>query len=313
MEKKKICAWLPYREGMTSVSYGQPGALVESVRNPLVSLLKNHPSVDFAEMGDFRTGFVMDGRPFVGGKPLGDIDAFVWFGEIGRDHRRDYNLALLKSIERGAKVVNCTQGYEIAMDKYLTSSFLAKNGVRVPRFALLSQENAEQVSEAATDWGAVLLKPRLGSYGVGIMKLDRPRDLVNAVDYCPPSTHYLEQMIPNDPAQWVGVNIIGGKHAYSYRKGPESFYDGWKVMDRGRVGGKMLLAAPSDKQVKIAEKVAKLLGMAWVGVDIITGADGKHYVIDANAFPGLYPEMFAQAKIDGPKMMADAVFKELGV
>ncbi|MCL6089053.1 MAG: hypothetical protein M1530_02710, partial [Candidatus Marsarchaeota archaeon] len=127
------------------------------------------------------------------------------------------------------------------------------------------------------------------------------------------AAHYLEKLVPNDPATWIGVNVIGGKHAYSYRKGPESFHDGWKVMDRTRTGGKMLLARPTPVQMDIALKIAGLLGMSWVGVDFVTDRAGNPFVVDVNAFPGLYPDMFAQAKVDGPAMMANAVFSRLGV
>ncbi|MFA4982773.1 MAG: ATP-grasp domain-containing protein [Candidatus Micrarchaeia archaeon] len=313
MEKQKVLVWLPCRKEMTGVTYERPGALLESVRNPFLRLLSSHPALQVSEVEDFRTGLLVGGKAVLGEKPAEGIDAFVWFGEIGRDFRREHSLELLKALEREAKVINCPSGYETAMDKYLTSSFLSRNGIPVPKFILVTPENSEQAAKEIEGWGPVLLKPRLGSYGIGITKVDRPSDIVSIIDYSQPAVHYAEQMIPNDPAKWIGVNVIGGKHAYSYRKGPESFYDGWKVMDRQRVGGKMLLAQPSEEQLAIAEKVARLLGMDWVGVDIITGSDGKPYVIDVNAFPGLYPEMFGQAGIDGPKMMADAVFSRLGV
>lgn len=298
---------------MTGVTYECPGALVKPVRNAFLDYLSANPSINIIKTEDFRKGFVLEGKAIIDGKPIDEIDAFVWFGEIGRDFRREYNLEILKTLEKSMKVMNCTFGYETAMDKYLTSSFLSKNGIPVPKFALVTPENSEQVASEIEGWGPVLLKPRLGSYGIGIIRVDRPSEIVNVVDYAQPSTHHVEQMIPNDPAQWIGVNVIGGKHAYSYRKGPESFYEGWKVMDRQRIGGKMILTHPSKEQLRIAEKAAKLLKMSWVGIDMVMGRDGKPYVIDVNAFPGLYPEMFEQAGIDGPKMMAEEVFTRLGV
>ncbi|MFH1222298.1 MAG: ATP-grasp domain-containing protein [Candidatus Micrarchaeota archaeon] len=312
--KKKVGFWLPSRKTMTSVTYGTPGALVEEIKNNFVAYLRQNPQLELIEFEDFRKGIISCGRPVMGSGLSKPLDAFVWFGEIGRDFRREYNLELLKTIGQSAKIINSTFGYEIAMDKYLTSTFLAKHGIPVPKFMLVNSENAEAAVEHIKGWGGpVLLKPRLGSYGIGIMKIDRLIDLIDAVDYMAPATHYIEQLIPNDPAQWIGINIIGGEHAYSYRKGPESFHDGWKVLDRKRVGGKMILAQPTDQQLAIAIKIAKLLDMAWVGVDIVTDNSGNPYVVDVNAFPGLYPEMFAKAGIDGPKMMAKAVFSKLGI
>lgn len=310
---KRVGLWLPFRKSMTSVTYETPGALLEEVRNKFLSCLVSNPDVEIIEIEDFRRGLVNSGRPVIADFRE-KLDAFVWFGEIWSDFRREYNLELLKAIGRETTVINSTFGYEIAMDKYLTSSFLSKHGLPVPKFLLVNADNAEYGVREINKWGgSVLLKPRFGSFGIGIMKIDRPNDLTNALDYMPAETHYLEELIPNDPAQWIGINIIGGEHAYSYKKGPESFHDGWKVMDRKRIGGKMILSKPSEQQLSIKKKIASLLDMAWVGVDIITDNSGNHYVVDVNAFPGLYPEMFSQADVDGPAMMARAVFSKIGV
>ncbi|MDO8340053.1 MAG: ATP-grasp domain-containing protein [Candidatus Burarchaeum sp.] len=307
---KKIGIWVPFRKAMTSVSYEQPGMLLQPVRDDLVAHLKKEFEVE--EVEDFRRGTVVSGKAVVDGIEFGKTDAFVWFGEIGKDERRLHNLELLKAIEKETCVINCTHGYETAMDKYLTSSALVKEGIQVPRFALLTRENAEEVVEKVSDWKCALLKPRLGSYGIGIIKIDDVSSLPDYADYFPHEVHYIEEFIPNNPAEWIGINIIGGEHAYSYRKGPESFHGGWKVHDRKSVGGKMSLAQPTEAQLEIAKKIAESLGMAWCGVDIITDAKGKNYVVDVNAFPGLYPEMFGQAGVNGPEMMARAIMEKTG-
>lgn len=309
--KLKLGYWLPSRKGMIPVSYEQPGALLDEIRNGFIKNL--NAKFDLIEFNDIRKYVISSGTLFDGPKPMGGIDAFVWFGEIGKDTRREHNIEILKSIEKICPVINPVKGYELAMDKYLTSSILSKNNINVPKFALFTKDNAEDVSNLISNWGSVLLKPRLGSYGIGIIKIDKPEDLPDYGDYMPLGVHYIEQFVPNDPKDWIGINIIGGKHAYSYSKTSESFKGGWKVQDRASIGGKMILAKPTDLQLEIAIKVSKLLDMSWAGVDIITSKDGTPYVIDVNAFPGLYPEMFSKAKIDGPEMMAQAVFEKIGV
>ncbi|MEW6721630.1 MAG: hypothetical protein AB1324_00035, partial [Candidatus Micrarchaeota archaeon] len=217
MAEKKASAWLPSRDTMSGVSYDSPGYLLTSLRDAFLARLRER--IDVEECADFRNWSLESGS--VPEAP--DADAFIWFGEIGRDYRREYNLGLLKALSKKTEVINSPPGYETAMDKYLTNTFLAENGLPVPPFALITPENAE----GFRGWGGpLLLKPRLGSYGIGIIRLERASDAVNVVDYCP-GVHYAEKLIPNDPAEWIGVNIIGGEHAYSYRKGPESFHDGW--------------------------------------------------------------------------------------
>ncbi|MFH0971702.1 MAG: ATP-grasp domain-containing protein [Candidatus Micrarchaeota archaeon] len=309
--KLRLGYWLPSRKGMISVSYEQPGALLDEIKNEFINQLKTR--ADLVEFNDIRKSAIISGHAIYDGTPVENLDAFIWFGEIGKDARREHNAEILKSIERICPVINPVHGYELAMDKYLTSTILSKNGLNVPKFALVTKDNAEDVSNLVADWGSLLLKPRLGSYGIGIIKIDNPEDLSDYADYMPSGVHFIEQFIPNDPKDWIGINIIGGKHAYSYSKTSESFKGGWKVQDRASIGGKMVLAEPSELQLEIAVKVSKLLDMSWVGVDIITSKDGTPHVIDVNAFPGLYPEMFLQSRINGPEMMANAVFEKLGV
>ncbi len=310
--KKKLGLWLPCRREMTSVTYETPGALIEEIKQKFVSYLSQNSSLDLVELDDFRNNLISSGR--LTNDLFQEMDAFVWFGEIGRDHRGDCNLEMLKALEQKMTVINPTLGYQIAMDKFHTGMFLTKNQIPVPKFMLFTSTTVEDAVKQAERWGGqLLLKPRLGSYGIGIVKVDKPKDLTDIVDYAPTSMHYIEQFIPNDPTQWIGINMIGGKHAYSYRKEADCIHDGWKVMDRKRIGGKMILAQPTERQLAIARKISELLDMTWVGVDLITDRDGNSYVVDVNAFPGLYPEMFKLQGIDGPKMMADAIFAKLGV
>lgn len=309
---KKIGLWIPTREQMSEVSYEKPGMMLEEVKREVLENLRKDETLEIVEIKDLREEIIESGE--VKNEIFEGMQSLIWFGEIGRDKKGEYNLEILKTLENKMKVINPTKGYITAMDKYQTGLFLAKNKIQAPKFMLFSKGEDEEAADRMSNWGnAVLLKPRLGSYGVGIIKVEKSNDLLDIVDYVETETHYLEEFIPNDPKKWIGVNIIGGKHAYSYSKEENCFRDGWKVVDRSKVGGKMILAKPTEKQIKIAQEIARKLDLSWVGVDFITDKRGESFVVDVNTFPGLYPQMFDEAKIDGPKMISDAIFSKINV
>ncbi|MEK6953593.1 MAG: ATP-grasp domain-containing protein [Candidatus Micrarchaeota archaeon] len=303
MGKESVAYWLPFRESMTSVSADAPGFLLREVRDGLLSELGKLFD-EVIEVGDLRSNILPQDAAIAG-----EYIALAWFGDLGSGHRREYGLEVLRGIEEKCKLFNPSNGYATAMDKYATAKFLKQKKIPSPEYVLFDPSNVEQAAKRMDGWAGVLLKPRWGGYGIGIVKIDSPADLVDYCDYMPPSIHYAERYILNSPKDWVGINIIGGEYAYAYAKSESSFKGGWKVWDRSRIGGKMLLADPPEEYIGYAEDVAENLRMSWVGVDIITANDGPPYVVDVNAFPGLYPEMYAKAGADVPKMMAEAIRK----
>ncbi len=109
---------------------------------------------------------------------------------------------------------------------------------------------------------------------------------------------------------WCGINVIDRRVVHGYGKKP-SRITGWKVHDRGKRGGEMVLREPSSERVKIAEKAAKATGLSFFGIDVIRSTEGKDYVIDLNTFPGLYPDMLKQAHVDIGKEFSRMILNRL--
>ena len=116
-------------------------------------------------------------------------------------------------------------------------------------------------------------------------------------------THYIEKFIPNKMEDWIGVNAINGKIVHGYGKDGCAISE-WKVHDRTRSGGHMLVRSPNEKQREIALTVGEIRGLDIYGVDIIKDNGGDHYVVDVNTFPGLYPEMLEKAENNTYKEIA---------
>jgi len=280
---------------------------LERFRNDFVKELKKSKNLEVIEGLDFRNAMVKNGKAFIGDICLNCLDLFFWFGEIERS-KESFHLEVLETIAKDTCVINNPESVRIGLDKFYSQLVLKKNSILVPEFYLVNEmmENLEKEVKGRQ----FILKPRLGSFGMGIMKIKDFQNLIDIADYALLKSHFIEEFIEYEPDGWIGINVIGGKIAYSYGKQPSTI-SGWKVFDRKRKGGKMLLKKPTKEQEKIALKVGKVTGLDIYGVDLIKSTDGKNYVIDVNTFPGLYPEMFQKAGINGAKLIADFIKSRL--
>lgn len=248
------------------------------------------------------------GQFFLGDFCFSDLDLFFWFGEIDRN-LDSYHIKVLETISKKTKVINNPKALKIGLDKYYSQSICKKKGVPTPKFFLVTNKNVNSVKKTI-EKKQFIIKPRLGSFGSGIMKISDYQNLIDIMDYSNIDSHFLEEFIDYNPKDWIGINVIGGKIAYAYGKQASKFSD-WKVFDRDRKGGKMILKTPLPEQKKIALAVGKATGLEIFGVDIIKSRKGKNYVIDVNTFPGLYPNMFSLEKIDGVKLFIDLLKSKL--
>lgn len=262
--------------------------LLRAAEREIVEGLRTLPDVDVIEDLDFRRAHIRDGKVMIADMCLSDLDAYFWFGEVTREYD-SFDLHILEAISRTTAAINSGTALRIALDKLLTQLHLHKADVPVPPFLVVSRENVEDV-RPIVERRQYIAKPRLGSFGVGITRVNDHEQLVDLVDYSQSMVHFLEEMIDAGPDGFIGINVIGGRVVAGYSK-DASKYRGWKVFDRQRCGGGMHPKVPTDEQARIALRVAEAIGLDICGVDILTGKDGQHYVIDVNPFPGLYPNL----------------------
>ena len=303
---KKIGLWIPSRENYSSISIEKPGMFIEKFKKDIMEILKKQKNVKIIEDLDFRKAIVKNGEVFLGDFCFSDLDIFFWIGQIDV-FQTSYDIEILETIAKKTKVINDPKALKIRLDKYLSQITLKQNNIKVPEFILISPNKIEEI-KSIVERKTFIIKPRFGSFGSGIMKINNYQNLADIVDYSNKKSHFLEEFIEFDFNDWIGINVINGKIIYGYGK-EDSTIKGWKVFDRERKGGKMILRKPSKEQEKIALKVAKVTGLDFFGIDIIKSKQGQNYVIDVNTFPGLYPEMFLAAKVNGAKHIANLILK----
>jgi len=237
---------------------------------------------------DFRSAYIHHGRVMAGDLCFSDLDLYFWFGELDRG-RSSFHIEVLDAIAEQTTVVNSAQALRVALDKLLTQRCLQRHGIPIPEFLLVSRENVDAIREHV-DAKPYIIKPRLGSFGVGITRVEGHDQLVDLIDYSEGKSHFLEAYIESSPERFIGVNVVGDRVCSAYGK-ESSRFRGWKVMDRQRRGGGMFPREPSAVHQQLAIAAARATGLDLAGVDIIQSRTGQDYVVDVNPFPGLYPSI----------------------
>ena len=296
--------WVPTRARVSPISIEHPGMWMDSLKAEFLSALTRDPECDVIDGLDFRQAHIVNGDVYSGDHNFADVDVFFWFGELDRG-RASYDIDILEAIGLKTTVVNRAQPLRIALDKLLTQLHLRRHGIPVPEFYAFSRANVEQLRKVI-DGRSFILKPRFGSFGVGITRVQDFDQLVDMIDYSEQTAHFLEELIDTSPEDFIGINVIGEDIVSSYGKQPSCFRS-WKVFDRNRCGGGMVPREPSPEQRRIALEVARVVGLDVLGVDIIRSRQGQNYVIDVNSFPGLYPTLNAHFECDVPQLCADLV------
>lgn len=308
MAQPTVGLWVPTRAGLSSISIEHPGMWMESLKADFLKALKRNADCQVIDDLDFRRAHIRNGEVYFGDVRSADLDVFFWFGELDR-HHASYHIDVLEAIGQTTEVVNGARSLRIALDKLVTQLYLHRHGIPVPEFLAISRENVNDVREII-EHKPYILKPRLGSFGMGITRVDSFDQLVDIIDYSEQTAHFIEEFIDSPPENFIGINIVGKTVVSSYGKEAGSFR-GWKVFDRERRGGHMLPRAPSPEQERIAFDVARVTGLDIMGVDILQSSTGQNYVVDVNTFPGLYPDLNSQFGYDVAQLCADVVMRKL--
>lgn len=308
MAQHTIGLWVPTRTNLSPISIEHPGMWMESLKADFLANLARHTDYKVIDELDFRRAHIRNGDAYIGDLNFADVDVFFWFGELDRRHA-SYHIDVLEAIGQKTRVVNDAPALRIALDKLVTQLCLHRHGIPVPDFLAVSRDNLYDVRKIV-ERKPFIIKPRLGSFGVGITRVASFDQLVDLIDYSEHTAHFLEEFIESSPEGFIGINVIGGTVVSSYGKEPESFR-GWKVFDRERRGGHMVLRVPSPEQERIALDVARVTGLDILGVDIIQSASGRNYVIDVNTFPGLYPDLNKQFGSDVAQLCVEVIAHKL--
>ena len=188
--------------------------------------------------------------------------------------------ALHRLARLGVKVVNSPRCVERTVDKYFTSALLDEAGLPTPRTRV-----CERLDDALAAFeslgGDVVVKPLFGSEGRGIVRVSDP-DLAyrtcRALEVTR-SVFYLQEFVPHGGRD-VRAFVVGGRLVAAMTRRAA----GWKTnVSQGARTEPVLLSGMLER---LSVGAAALLEADYAGVDLLSGDDGRVFVIEVNGIPG---------------------------
>lgn len=295
------------------------GSFTEERINEIKKRLTDDYGMELIE-ADFRQGVLIDGKVFVGDVCLNDLDIYFWHDTIwpAQTGADSYYLHLLRAIENDVTVINSAEGTELVNDKLRAHTRLRAHGLPVSRYALVRSNDRQGIEHAFRELdGQVLIKPRFGGWGTGIVRCQTVEELHGVIELSVSmSGHHqqylLEQYYDNDPNGWVSVSMIGQKPVLAYRKPLSLGGSDWKVYDPDKKDGRGAESEyiePSEELKSLAVAAQAALGKDIVGFDFILTNEG-YKIVDENGRPGLYEHCIQAANLNLTESIVDLIVKK---
>lgn len=271
---------------------------------------------------DFREGVLIDGKVYVGDECLNDFDVYFWHDTLwpAKTGNDSYYIHLLRAIGRDVVVVNSADSTESVNDKLRAHELLRQAGLPVSEYALVNSDSKSGIERAFTQLGGdVLIKPRFGGWGKGIVRCRSADDLQDIIELSVASSgrqqqFLLEKFYDNDMSQWVSISMIGQNPVIGYRKPFTIGSSDWKVYDPEKKDGRGELSeyiVPSQELSALARKAQTALRKDIVGFDFIATDDG-YKIVDENGRPGLYQHCLDKAGVDIVDQIVTLVKDKIG-
>ena len=213
-------------------------------------------------------------------------------------------MSALRALEySGVVLVNSSEAVENSKDKLVSLMILMRNGVPVPD-TIVTEEPLD-VMKATEKWGEVVIKPIMGSLGLGSTKVDNP-DIAYRVAKVLVSMGlpvYVQRYIRKPDRDiriiFVGDEILGG----IYRINKAS----WKT---NVAQGATTQAFVLDKELtELTFKVRDALRLDYAGLDVVEDKDG-YKVLEVNASP-LWKGFQAATGVKVAKRLVDHMIAKL--
>ena len=185
--------------------------------------------------------------------------------------------------DSGVCVMNSPRAIERSVDKFYTSALLEHAGLPTPETVVC--EHSEDAIRAFQGMGDVIVKPLLGSMGLGMVRVAdeemawrvfRALDAIHAV-------YYLQRTIDhggrNVRAFVVGDRVLGAMERRPSERGPI-----WRT-NYSRGGRTTAFTLPAE-WAELAVRAAHIVGADYAGVDLLPAPDGTVFVLEVNGIPG---------------------------
>ena len=207
---------------------------------------------------------------FVRGIPGGTLEQVI------------FRLNILHALsDLGIVVYNNPRGIERTVDKSMTSFLLNQAGIPTPStWVCESKEKAEAIYQMECGQGRRLVaKPLFGSQGIGVHLLDADNPPVHEENFA--GVYYLQSFVDcgQKDAFDIRVFVINGKAISAMIRRSKSW-----ITNRAQ-GAECESLKLDDNLSRISAAAAKVVGIDYAGIDLITDTSGALRVIEVNSIP----------------------------
>ncbi|TRM75660.1 RimK family alpha-L-glutamate ligase [Sulfolobus sp. E5] len=188
---------------------------------------------------------------------------------------------VLRELERsGVVLINRPDAMLQARDKFASLMKIKRAGIPVPNTAVV--EDPFEVMRLVEKWGEVVIKPVVGSLGLGSVKVSDP-DIAFRISKSILSVNqpvYVQKYIKK-PDRDIRVIVIGDRILGSIYRISKS---GWKTnIAQGAVAQ---ILVPTAELEEISLKSVRVLGLDYAGIDVIEDLEeGGYKILEVNAAP----------------------------
>ena len=196
--------------------------------------------------------------------------------------------ALMEIEKAGIRCFNNYRAMTLCDDKMLT--FIALSGADIPMPETYSSPLCYTPSSSATDEYFDFLEKKLGfpmivkecygSLGKGVRLATNKDELKHFSEELKLKPHIYQKFVAESFGTDLRVIVIGGKYVGAMKR--TSFDD---FRSNIAAGGKGETYAADERTIALSEKIAKLLGLDYCGIDFLFGKDGLVLCeVNSNAF-----------------------------
>ncbi len=303
--KKKIGIYLPIKDKSRQRDcINNPGIIDKDAKKPILEKIKKKfPDYEIIDNIDFKDFSIVNNDIIYKNKPL-KLDIYLWYSHIIISYD-SFHLHLLKHLSKTCKVIKNPFAEELGIDKFKAHEILRFNGLNIADYAFISSNNLNFAKNLLKKWESMVVKPRLGNYGVGVLLIDNfstLRDLFGVIKETKNESEVVllvERFYPHKISDWISVTVFNNKAIYGYRKKITKFVDKWKVFDDKKVQGDpstVDYVNPPAEIKKAAEKASRVMNADVIGFDFIKTKEG-YKIVDENTKPGFYDHCFRKAKV----------------
>lgn len=205
----------------------------------------------------------------------------------------------------GVKLINPFKNYLITSDKFRANFILKRNGLPVAE-SILVNNNLHEMMDFLAVYKKIVIKPRFGCGGHGIIKIDNKELLYDFFEYTHNSerVYYAEEYIDGNGKD-IRLDVIDSVGVGSYGR---HMGQGWKTNLHS--GGYLYSTSCNEDQKTIAIEAVSTLGLYCSIVDMMVDKTGRTYIIEVNPSLGVFHEAYLgnsipkEAKNDDKKVNA---------